>query len=95
VSYLERAAAGDPGEDLMAEVHFQLGKARMDQNRLAEAERSLLRALELNPSRQTHMSVHYQLGSLYRRLGSLEEAKKHQEAFRKLQQEILGGNKKR
>jgi tetratricopeptide (TPR) repeat protein len=51
--------------------HFNLGKAQEDANLLAEAERSYLRSISLDPALP---SSHNNLGSIYLRTGRNEEA---------------------
>lgn len=79
--HLERAVAGDPN---IVEAWAALGKARLRQQQLAEAEQALLKALSMESTPDVARTAHYQLALLYRRQGEAEKAQEHLEAFQKL-----------
>ncbi|HVR74573.1 MAG TPA: Fe(2+)-trafficking protein [Planctomycetota bacterium] len=64
----ERMARADPTNEL---AHFSLGKLHFEAGRLAEAEASLRRTLELNPA---HAQAHRYLGEALLRTGARDEA---------------------
>ena len=65
------------GEQENARVHFQLGNVLFRADQLGEAERTLSRAVELQPGRAPW---HYRLGFVLERQGRLDLAVKHYQA---------------
>jgi tetratricopeptide (TPR) repeat protein len=84
--FLESAVRLDPA---IADAQYQLGKALVDEGRLAEAERPLNRAVSNEAPLQTRMSAEYQLALLLTKLGRTQEAARHRQVFHDLQKQFL------
>jgi Fe-S cluster biosynthesis and repair protein YggX len=68
LAVFQKMAEADPANEL---AHFSLGKLHLERGDAASAERSLRRALELNPQ---HAQAHRQLGEALLRQGKRDEA---------------------
>ena len=81
--HLQQAVDGDPR---IVDAWAALGKARLRQKRMPEAEKALLKALSMESTPEVARIAHYQLGLLYRQLGDTKKSKEHLAAFQKLRQ---------
>lgn len=62
-------------------AHEILGKALLNLNRLADAQRELEAAVSVDPD---HAALHYLLGQIYRKQGQMEKAKAEMQRFQEL-----------
>jgi Flp pilus assembly protein TadD len=69
-----------------SEALLECGRFALADDRLADAERLLRRAIELAPSDH---EVHYQLGLCLERTGKTEEAREHFERFKQVEADLV------
>jgi predicted Zn-dependent protease len=71
-------------DESLPEVHYQMGRIALDENRFTEALPHLARAAELDPN---NSKIHHMLGRLYRVMGRPADLAREMELFQKFKRE--------